>query len=293
MLCFQHWPRKCLDSVVVSDNRVRPEEIIDWVKATGEAFSLIIIDTWQAFFDGRDPNNNAEAVGFTRRFRPLAATAGLPVVIIAAHPPKQASDDNLLPYGGRATLNEVEGNFTISRDENGLYAFHCLGKIRGQPFDPLHFRIDKLDSPDIVTVEGERVKMPLMFPVAEEDVEARSESLARRELALLKAMAVEPDGSERRWSTVLGVSRRVVQSGLKALRRDKLATKKLNRWRLTKEGERLAKEGAPASEKEPEDATENSPKKGRSSADPAKRKTGRSRTRSKVTPAIPGDPNVH
>ena len=140
--------------ILISDNRVRPEEITDWVKETGEAFTLIIIDTWQAFFDGRDPNNNAEAASFTRRFRPLAAATGLPVVIVAAHPPKQASDENLIPYGGGATLNEVDGNFTLALDgESGLYRFSWLGKIRGLPFEPLYFRIDRLNSPDVVTVE--------------------------------------------------------------------------------------------------------------------------------------------
>ena len=68
-------PKTLGRDLFVSDNRVRPEEIVEWVKQTGEAFTLIIIDTWQAFFDGRDPNNNAEAVNFTRRFRPLAAAA--------------------------------------------------------------------------------------------------------------------------------------------------------------------------------------------------------------------------
>jgi RecA-family ATPase len=87
--------------ILVSDNRVDPEEIDAWVRETGEVFTLIVIDTWQAFFNGRDPNNNAEAVSFTRRFRPLAAAKGQPVVIVAAHPPKQAKDDNLLPLWRR------------------------------------------------------------------------------------------------------------------------------------------------------------------------------------------------
>ena len=51
-----------------------------------------------------------------------------------------------------------------SLDENSLYCFHWLGKIRGLPFDLLHFRIDRLDAPDVVTVEGARVQMPVMFP---------------------------------------------------------------------------------------------------------------------------------
>jgi hypothetical protein len=93
----------------------------------------------------------------------------------------------LLPYGGGGTLNEVDGNFTFRRDEYGLFLLHWLGKIRGLPFEPLHFRIDKLDSPDVVTVEGARLKMPVMFPITEEAVEERDESFARINLALLEA----------------------------------------------------------------------------------------------------------
>jgi RecA-family ATPase len=37
--------------IMVSDNRVTPEAITEWVKATGETFTLIIVDTWQAYFD--------------------------------------------------------------------------------------------------------------------------------------------------------------------------------------------------------------------------------------------------
>ena len=139
-------------------------------------------------------------MNFTRRFRPLAATSGLPVVLIAAHPPKQASDDSLIPYGGGSTLNEIDGNYTLSLDDSGLYRFSWLGKIRGLPFDPLYFRIDKLDSPDVVTIEGARVQMPVMFPVDEEGVEARQEAFAGRDLSLLQAMAANPEGSIRKWA---------------------------------------------------------------------------------------------
>ncbi|HZZ24105.1 MAG TPA: AAA family ATPase [Roseiarcus sp.] len=246
--------------MLISDNRVAPEDIVWWIKETDEDFTLIVVDTWQAYFDGRDPNNNAEAVSFTRRFRPLAAGEGQPIVLIAAHPPKQASNDNLLPDGGGGTLNEVDGNFTLRLDENGLCQFHWQGKIRGLPFDPLHFRIDKLDSPDVVTVDEARVKMPVMFPVGDEAVEEREETFAKLNLAVLKAMADDPTGSERKW--------------------DRLVTQKLKRWRLTKEGERIAKEG------------EKAPEKARASSEPAKRKTGRAKNRAKPLPEPPGDPNV-
>ena len=286
--------------IIVSDNRVSPEDIGAWVKQTGETFTLILIDTWQAYFDGRDANNNAEAVSFTRRFRPLATSRGLPVVIIAAHPPKQAGDDNLLPYGGGGTLNEVDGNFTLRLDENGLYVFHWQGKIRGLPFDALHFKIERMDSPDVITVEGVRVQMPVMFPIAEADVEARQEAFAGRDLALLKAIAADPMGSERKWSAATNINRRAIQSALNALKRDRLVTLKLKRWRLTKEGERIAKEGDPADEKPPEKApepapekeVEKAPKKGRASGGPDKPKTQRARKRASKPYENLGDTSV-
>jgi hypothetical protein len=224
--------------MMISDNRVSPEAITEWIKATGETFTMIIIDTWQAYFDGKDANNPTQAVDFTRRLRPLAALEGAPVVIVAAHPIKNASDDKLLPYGGGSTLNEVDGNFTMLRDETGLFLLHWLGKIRGLPFDPLHFKIDKLDSPDVVTVENVRVPMPVMFPIGEEDVEAREDRLAQRELDLLKAMAAEPAGSARKWAVSLKTNRRAVDAVLNRLKKDRLVATKARRWTLTKDGER-------------------------------------------------------
>jgi RecA-family ATPase len=76
-----HW-RIDLDelanNLIVSDNRVRPEDIVHCLAAEGGAFALVIIDTWQGFFDGKDPNNNAEAIEFTKRFRPLARLPARP-----------------------------------------------------------------------------------------------------------------------------------------------------------------------------------------------------------------------
>jgi AAA domain-containing protein len=225
--------------MLISDNRVAPEDIAGWIKERNEAFTLIVVDTWQAYFDGRDANNNAEAVSFTRRFRPLATGNGQPTVVIAAHPPKQAGDDNLLPYGGGGTLNEVDGNFTMRIDENGLYCLHWLGKIRGLPFDLLHFRVDRMDSPDVVTVEDCRLQMPVMFPIDEAAVDARADAFAARDITLLKAIATDPTGAERKWSTATGINRRAVQTALERLARDKLVTKKLRRWTLTKDGEHM------------------------------------------------------
>ena len=151
-------------------------------------YTLILVDTWQAYFDGKDANNPTQAVEFTWRFRPLANLNGSPVVIVAAHPNKNAPNDQLIPSGGGSTLNEVDGNFTMLRDEIGVYRFHWRGKIRGVPFDPLHFKIERFDSPDVVTIEGDRVPMPVMSPIEEAEIDASGDRLADRDLALLEVM---------------------------------------------------------------------------------------------------------
>ena len=133
--------------------------------------------------------------------------------------------------GAGLVLNEVDGNFTMLRDETGLHRFYWLGKIRARRFEPLYFKIDHFDSPDVVTTEGVRVLMPFMSPIGEGEVETRGEALAQRDLMLLRAMADDPAGSERKWATVVGVSRRAVQMMLERLQRDRLVAKKARRWK--------------------------------------------------------------
>jgi hypothetical protein len=53
-------------------------------EAESGAFAGVLVDTWQAFFDGRDANNPTEAVNSTTRFRPLSSLPSSPAVVIAA-----------------------------------------------------------------------------------------------------------------------------------------------------------------------------------------------------------------
>jgi hypothetical protein len=78
-----------------------------------------------------------------------------------------------------------------------------------------------------------------MFPLDEEAVDARADAFAARDLTLLKAIAADPAGTERKWAIATGFNRRAVQTTLEHLARDKLVTKKLRRWTLTKDGEHM------------------------------------------------------
>ena len=127
------------DSFVILDARTKPEDLIAELRlmsVMGE-FSLVIVDTFAAAFDGKDVNDNVQAGEFVRRLRPITQLPGLPAVLIPAHPTKNASDDQLVPYGGGAILNEVDANLTLAkRSDTGNTVLHWQGKFRGLEFQP-------------------------------------------------------------------------------------------------------------------------------------------------------------
>jgi hypothetical protein len=88
--------------LVILDTRQKPEEILAELRrlAQTEPFTLVVVDTLAAFFDGKDINDNVQGGEFMRRLRPFTQIPGLPSVMVSAHPIKNASEDSLLPYGG-------------------------------------------------------------------------------------------------------------------------------------------------------------------------------------------------
>ncbi|MGB4843853.1 MAG: AAA family ATPase, partial [Ferruginibacter sp.] len=99
---------------------------------------LIIVDTLQAFFPGDNDNDNMQMLEAARQFRPLNSLPGNPTVIVLCHPSgKRPDKSNLVPRGGGAFLNEVDGNFSVWRDADGAITLHTQGKHRGAWFDPM------------------------------------------------------------------------------------------------------------------------------------------------------------
>jgi len=47
-------------------------------------------------------------------------------IILGTHPVKNAADDNLIPRGGGAFLNEIDGNLTAACDESKVVEVHCF-----------------------------------------------------------------------------------------------------------------------------------------------------------------------
>jgi hypothetical protein len=70
----------------------------------GSPFSLIEIDTLQAFADVKSSDGNAEYVEFLSQVRPMTRVPGRPTIMVSAHPVKGA-DENSLIRGAGAILN--------------------------------------------------------------------------------------------------------------------------------------------------------------------------------------------
>ncbi len=229
---------KIAGDLVILDKRMKPEEIAAQLNKLAEdgPFSLVIGDTLQALFDGDDSNSNPQTGEFIRRWRAMTQLKGNPAVIIAAHPVKNAASDNLVPYGGGAVLNEVDGNLTLSLSPGGVTELHWQGKLRGVDFEPVQFRFETLSSPDVLDVKGRQVPLPVLRPTTAEEAECREEAAIDRREALLAAMLDSPGAVIRDWATSSNIPKSAVERLLSGFERSKLAEKIAGRWTLTTKG---------------------------------------------------------
>ena len=160
-------------------------------------------------------------------------------MVIAAHPVKNASADNLIPYGGGAILNEVDGNLTLNKTAGGVTELHWQGKLRGIEFEPLRFRFEPLSSPDVKDSSGREVALPVLCPMSDADAELREKVEVDRDTAILRAMIDDPDGSLDNWSVATGIPKTTIKrhlDRLATLKAGKLVEKVLRRWKITPAG---------------------------------------------------------
>jgi hypothetical protein len=233
------------DSVVILDIRIKPEEVLAKIKtlADAEPFTLVIIDTFAAFFDGNDTNDATQGGEFMRRLRPLTKIGGLPTVVVAAHPIKNALEDNLIPYGSGAILNEVDGNLTLwKQPATGFVSLHWQGKLRGINFEPVMFRFEEASSPDLLDAKGRQFMLPTMRSVGNETAEQRDKDESNNDRKLLRAMIANSDGTQAEWGNAIGRAKGRVNAKLQKLKKLKLVEEGLGKWRVTAKGMKEAGE---------------------------------------------------
>ena len=119
--------------------------------------ALIIIDTSTAYFSGDDENDNKAALEHAKWLRSISRRVpGNPTVLVCCHPIKNAPEDNMLPRGGGAFVNEMDGNLAcIKKDDLTVISQH--GKYRDVYFHPITFLRSIKQSERVKTASGDRV----------------------------------------------------------------------------------------------------------------------------------------
>jgi hypothetical protein len=227
--------------LMVVDVRRKPEEIraaLDETAHLGD-FALINIDTFAAFFDGDNVNDAVQGGAFMRRMRPLTQLRGLPAVIVAAHPVKNASEEQLIPYGSGAILNEVDGNLTLwKRPETGIVNLHWQGKLRGLEFQPVPFRFDISASPDVIDAKGRQVQLPTIIRSTAEADDDRKAAEINIDVRLMRTIIEDPKGSQRDWAAKIERAPSNINGRLQRLADEKLVEQVLGKWTVTPKGQK-------------------------------------------------------
>ena len=217
------------------------------ITALDASFSLIIGDTAASFFPGEDENDNVEAGQYARTLRMLTGGKGNPAVVVLSHPVKNARRDNMLPRGGGAFLNELDGNLALWSDVQGeVTSLHWQGKIRGPDFSPVGFRLRSVRT-GFFDKKNRHVMTIVAEPMSDEAAADLAKNTTAREDTVLAALRDHPEWSlgqiatDRGWLDNVGEPQKwIVQRAIVSLADDKLISqqRKGGRWIITEKGEK-------------------------------------------------------
>lgn len=221
---------------------------IDAEAAKHGPFGLLIVDTSAAYFQGDDENSNAQLGAHARMLRTFVNLPGGPTVVVTAHPPKNPNMDNLLPRGGGAFLNEMDGNL-VCINNDGVVTVHWHGKFRGPDFAPIPFKLNPGTSEKLKDAKGRLIWTVTAAPISEVEKTGLENTGRRRQDELLVLLSGTPHLSlagmaeQLNWRTSKGEpNRTLVNRTLANLIKDKLIDRKRGRIVLTKDGEKAVKD---------------------------------------------------
>jgi hypothetical protein len=212
--------------------------------------ALVIVDTSAAYFETDDENNNMQALAHAKRLRELSRLPGGPTVLICCHPTKNA--ESLVPRGGGAFLNEVDGNLTCKRDDLAV-ELHWHGKFRGPDFSPMFFELKVVTHERLKDTDGNLIQTVVARSLSDEGLRDMSERRHADEDQVLLSINENPRLSSRDRAQQLGwfmksgdpYHMRVVRAE-RALEKSRLVTKARNGWELTKSGQQEVERIKPA-----------------------------------------------
>jgi hypothetical protein len=220
----------------------------------GGALDLVIVDTSAAYFLGNEENNNAQSGSHARTMRRLTELPGGPCVLVLCHPVKNASDQSqLVPRGGGAFIAEMDGNLTVWKSDDTLIEL-WHSKMRGPGFEPMTFRLQRIDCDLLIDAKGRHVPSVRAVPVSDHDQAIITKSTRSDEDRLLAAM-LKPERSiadlaiASGWMLASGEPHKSkTQRRLIGLEKSGLARKVRGAWELTEKGKTAAGAAARAAE---------------------------------------------
>src|SRR6516162_3522801 len=227
-----------IDNVYFVPGVFKFTEISERIKqemATQE-LALVVVDTSAAYFETDDETNNMQALAHAKRLRELSRLPGGPTVLICCHPTKNA--ESLVPRGGGAFLNEVDGNLTCKRDDLAV-ELHWHGKFRGPDFAPMLFQLKLVTHERLKDTDGNLIQTVVALSLTDEGLRDMSAGRRADEDRVLLSIDENPRLSSRDRARQLGwfmksgdpYHMRVVRAE-KALERGRLITKARDGWEL-------------------------------------------------------------
>lgn len=220
--------------------------------------SLVIVDTAPAFLaagGGDEENDNMAMLRFALVLRELTNLPGNPAVVALTHPVKSAAAQcDLLPRGGGAFLNEIDGNLTLwVEGDREATSLHWAGKIRGPDFEPVTFKLVSGTCPELADAKGRQMPSVVAELADAAHAEQATARQRRDEDDLLLAMDRAHGASMARLADMLGwhlssgnPHKARVERGLKRLTKERFTINERGNWRLTPKGrdevKRLLKE---------------------------------------------------
>jgi uncharacterized protein YjhX (UPF0386 family) len=206
--------------------------------------SLVIIDTDQAYFLGDEGNSNEQRKAFAQILRRLLRLPGNPTVLVNCHPVKNASQDNLVPMGGSAFLNEVDGNITCWTEDRTCTIRPHSSKWRGVAFESLSFELKTITSDNLVDSKGRHLPSVIAVPISDAGAERRAQVAEADEDTVLRLMNASKNISMTATAKMCGFvlpdgspAKAKVQRIMERLKRAKLIyNHRGTKYRLTKKG---------------------------------------------------------
>jgi AAA domain len=214
------------------------------VDALGLKPVLIVADTAAAYFPGDDDNSNVQMGEYGRNLRILTTCNNHPAVVALSHPIKNPDKENLIPRGGGAFLNELDGNLSMWSDVMGeSTVMHWAGKIRGADFAPVHFYLHSVKLEGVTDAKGRSLFSIVAEHQSDESAENANKQAISNENAVLKHLNDQPGISigdiaqKAGWVNSKGEPMKArVQRALVGLKKEKLVRLYRKKWVITDAG---------------------------------------------------------